>query len=212
MTKIIGIAGGTASGKTSILHKLADELGSQAQIIYMDAYYHSYDQYSFEDKLHLNYDHPKAFDIELLVRHLKDLKAGKSIDMPVYDYVKYERKKERKRVAPAQVILLEGLFVLYYESLKPLLDLKVYVQADPDIRLIRRIRRDQIERGRSLESILKQYTETIKPMHEAFVAPTKKEADIIIPRGVENEKGVNILITHVKNLSSKKEGENITEL
>lgn len=199
MTKIIGIAGGTASGKTSILQKLAHELRDKAQVIYMDSYYYPYSDIPFEDRLELNYDHPYAFDIDLLVDHLKKLKEGQAIDMPIYDYVNYTRSEETKRIEPREVILIEGLFVLYYEDLQPLLDLKVYVQADPDIRLIRRIRRDQIERGRSLESILNQYSNTIKPMHEAFVAPTKKAANIIIPRGIENRKGVNILINHVKN-------------
>ncbi len=199
MTKIIGIAGGTASGKTSILRKLAQELGDRAQVIYMDSYYYPYSDIPFEKRLDLNYDHPNAFDIELLVNHLRELKDGHPIDMPIYDYVNYTRSNETKRIEPREVILIEGLFVLYYEDLQPLLDLKVYVQADPDIRLIRRIRRDQKERGRSLESILNQYSYTIKPMHEAFVAPTKKAANIIIPRGIENHKGVNILINHVKN-------------
>lgn len=202
MTKIIAMAGGTASGKTTILKKLKKALGNQAEILTMDAYYKPYKEYSFEERVRLNYDHPNSFDIDLYVDHVKQLIRGKEIQVPVYDFVHYTRRDETVTLSPKPIILLEGLFVLYYQELKPLIDLKVYIQADADIRLIRRIRRDQKERGRSLESILNQYMHTIKPMHEAFIAPTKKEADLIIPRGAENERGVGILIEHVQGLIS----------
>lgn len=199
MPSIIGIAGGTASGKTTILHQLVKSLGDQSQIIAMDAYYKPYAEYTLEERKTFNYDHPSAFDIARLVEDLKTLNAGNPIEVPVYDYVQYTRSDRTIRVEPKPIILLEGLFVLYYAQLLDLIDLKVYIQADADIRLIRRIRRDQVERGRSLESILTQYTDTIKPMHEAFIAPTKKNADIIIPRGAENVQGVNLLIEHVRH-------------
>lgn len=201
MTKIIAIAGGTASGKTGIRHILQEALGDQAVSIPLDAYYEPYYDLSFEERLKKNYDHPNAFDLTLLIEHLTLLMRGEAIALPVYDYVQYTRTSETIRLEPRPVILLEGLFVLYYARLLPLLDLKVYIQADADERLIRRIRRDQKERGRSLESILTQYIDTIKPMHEAFIAPTKKNADIIIPRGAENTRGIDLLINHVKKLS-----------
>lgn len=203
MSKIIGIAGGTACGKTTIVRRLAQALGKDAQVLSMDAYYKSYREYSLEERKKLNYDHPDAFDVKRLMEDLGALQAGKSIDMPIYDFVSYTQSGRVERRQATPIILLEGLFVLYYPELQPYLNLKVYVQADPDIRLIRRIERDQGQRGRSLQSILDQYRNTIKPMHEAFIAPTKKQADLIIPRGAENEKGIQILLEHIKKLVVK---------
>lgn len=203
MTKVIGIAGGTASGKTSIIHQLEEDLAGRGRVIAMDAYYKSYDEYTFDERLKLNYDHPDAFDLERLIGDLKALLSGQAVEIPVYDYVHYTRAKETLRIEPKPIILLEGLFVLYFPELEPLLDLKVFIDADSDTRLIRRIRRDQLERGRSLVSILDQYEETIKPMHEAFVLPTKSHADLVIPRGAENVQGVRILRNHVMRLAEE---------
>lgn len=200
MVKVIGIAGGSASGKTTILHILKDELGDNALILSLDSYYLPYAEFTLEERKQLNFDHPKAFDIPKLIEDLKALRQGHAIDMPVYDYVQYTRSDEVVRVEPKPVILFEGLFTLYYPELEPYIDMRVYVQADADVRLIRRILRDQKERGRSLDSILDQYITSVKPMHEAFIAPSKKNADVIIPRGAENEKGISLLKAHLREM------------
>lgn len=200
MTKIIGIAGGSASGKTSIVKILKDELGSKCQVIYLDAYYRSYDELSFEERTKLNFDHPDSFEADRLVKDLLDLKANKAINMPIYDYVGYRRLEETIRVEPHPVILVEGLLVLYYPQLRELFDLKVFVQTDSDERLIRRIKRDTIKRNRTLESVLEQYQTTVKPMHEQFIEPSKKHADIIIPTGARNQRGVGLLLNFARDL------------
>ena len=199
-TKIIGIAGGSASGKSSIVKILKDELGDKAQVILLDSYYRSFDELSFEDRTKLNFDHPDSFEADRLVRDLLELKNGQAIDMPIYDYVAYERKAETTKIWPHQVILVEGLLVLYYPDLRQLFDLKVYVATDSDERLIRRIKRDTIKRGRTLESVLGQYQDTVKPMHEQFVEPSKKHADIIIPTGARNQRGVGLLLNFARQL------------
>lgn len=199
-TKIIGVAGGSASGKTSIVKILKDDLGDKAQVIYLDSYYRGFAELSLEERKQLNFDHPESFEADRLVRDLKDLKAGRAIDMPIYDYVAYERKAATSRVEPHEVILIEGLLVLYYPDLRELLDLKVYVATDSDERLIRRIKRDTIKRGRTLESVLQQYQATVKPMHEQFVEPSKKHADIIIPTGARNQRGVGLLLNFARQL------------
>ncbi|MDY3051827.1 MAG: uridine kinase [Ndongobacter sp.] len=197
MTKIIGIAGGSASGKTSILRRLKEELGDRVQTIAMDSYYRPFSEFSLEERKTFNYDHPNSFDIERFVSDVHKLREGQSVEVPVYDFVTYTRSSQTICVEPHPIILLEGLFVLYFSELLPLFDLKVFIQADADIRLIRRIFRDQKQRGRTLESIVSQYLDTVKPMHDAFVAPSERNADIIIPRGAENEVGVTLLIEHL---------------
>lgn len=199
-TKIIGVAGGSASGKTSIVKILKDDLGDKAQVIYLDSYYRGFAELSLEERKQLNFDHPESFEADRLVRDLKDLKVGRAIDMPIYDYVAYERKAATSWVEPHEVILIEGLLVLYYPDLRELLDLKVYVATDSDERLIRRIKRDTIKRGRTLESVLQQYQATVKPMHEQFVEPSKKHADIIIPTGARNQRGVGLLLNFARQL------------
>lgn len=199
-TKIIGIAGGSASGKTSIVKILKDELKEKAQIIYLDAYYKGFEELTLEERKKLNFDHPQSFEADRLVKDLVALKRGQAIEMPIYDYVAYERKQETTPVVPHEVILVEGLLVLYYPDLRELLDLKVYVETDSDERLIRRIRRDTIKRGRTLESVLDQYQDTVKPMHEQFIEPSKKHADIIIPTGARNQRGVGLLLNFARQL------------
>ena len=201
-TKIIGIAGGTASGKTSIVKILKDELGSKAQVIYLDAYYRSFDELPFEERIKANFDHPDSFEVERLIRDLKDLKSGKAIEMPIYDYVGYTRQSDTIHIEPQEVILVEGLLILYYPQLRELFDLKVFVQTDSDERLIRRIRRDTMKRERTLESVLEQYQTTVKPMHEQFIEPSKKHADIIIPTGARNQRGVGLLLNFARQLVS----------
>ncbi|MEI8199514.1 MAG: uridine kinase [Eubacteriales bacterium] len=204
-TYFIGLAGGTASGKTTIVRMLDDVLSDKGQIIYLDSYYHSFSDKTLEERKQLNYDHPDSFDFEALVKDIKSLKAGKSIQMPVYDYVGFTRSEDCVAVDPCPVIIVEGMLVLWYPELRELLDLKIYIDTADDERLIRRIRRDTQERGRSLSSILDQYQTTVKPMHEQFIGPSKKYADIIIPRGAENENGVRILKEHIRTTLKSEE-------
>ena len=199
-TYFIGIAGGTASGKTTIVNMLNDELADKGQIIYLDSYYHAFSDKTLEERKKLNYDHPDSFDFDALVQDIKTLKAGHSIRMPVYDYVDFTRSDNFIAIDPCRIIIVEGMLVLWYPMLRDLLDLKVFVDTPDDERLIRRIRRDTQERGRSLTSILDQYQATVRPMHEQFIGPSKKYADIIIPRGAENENGVRILKEHIRGI------------
>lgn len=200
MVKVIGIAGGSASGKTTIVDMIKQFLGSQVFVIPQDAYYEPYADLPLSERVKQNFDHPDAFDMDRLVADLKLLKAGQAIAMPVYDYVQYTRSEKTVAVEPHPVIIVEGVLVLWYEKLRELLDLSVFVETDADLRLIRRILRDTRERGRTLESILGQYQETVKPMHDQFVAPSRKYADLIIPRGGENERGIRILQEHLKSI------------
>ena len=179
---------------------LKDVLTDKGQIIYLDSYYHAFDDKSLEERKQLNYDHPDSFDFDALVKDIRQLKAGNPIQMPVYDYVGFTRSEKCITINPCPVIIVEGMLVLWYPPLRELLDLKVFIDTADDERLIRRIKRDTRERGRSLDSILDQYQTTVKPMHEQFIGPSKKYADIIIPRGAENEKGVRILKEHIKSI------------
>ncbi len=197
-TYFIGIAGGTASGKTTIVQRLNEVLADKGQIIYLDAYYYAFSDKTLAERKQLNYDHPDSFDFDALVEDIKKLKAGHPIQMPVYDYVDFTRSKSFVTVEPHPVIIVEGMLVLWYPQLRELLDLKVYIDTPADERLIRRIRRDTKERGRSVDSILDQYQETVRPMHEQFIGPSKKHADLIIPRGAENQNGVRILQEHIR--------------
>lgn len=202
---VVGIAGGSASGKTSIIKKLKKIFKDEILMIGHDFYYWNNDDLSMEERINLNYDHPKSFETERLINDLKLLKSGKSVQLPIYDYTIHTRKKETLKVFPKPVIIVEGILILENKDLRDLMDIKVYVDVDSDIRLIRRLLRDTKERGRSVESILTQYLKTVKPMHEEFIEPSKKHADIIIPRGAENAPAVNILVEHIKTLLKKNE-------
>lgn len=205
MLKLLGIAGGTASGKTTIVRELMDTLGEYGQLIGLDSYYFPFSEMSFEERTKQNYDHPSSIDMDRLYRDLLALRSGESVDVPVYDYVQYTRSAQTQHVVPRGVLIVEGLFALYDPRIRELYDLSVYIQADADERLIRRILRDTQTRGRTLESILTQYNETVKPMHEAFVAPTKRYADIILPGGAQNRRGVELLKGYVRGMITKKE-------
>ena len=194
---IVGIAGGTASGKTTIVRKIKEKFGDDIVVINHDSYYKAHDDLSYEDRSRLNYDHPASFDTDLMIEDVKKLKDGKEIDMPVYDYTIHNRSDETIHVVPKKVIILEGILILESQALRDLMDIKVFVDTDADERLMRRIIRDMSERARSIESILTQYRDTVKPMHEQFVEPSKKYADIIIPRGGENTTGISILQEHL---------------
>ncbi len=195
---IVGIAGGTASGKTTIVRKIKEKFGDDIAVINHDSYYKAHNDLTYEDRSRLNYDHPASFDTDLMIEDVKKLKNNIEIDMPVYDYTIHNRSDATVHVVPKKVIILEGILILESKALRDLMDIKVFVDTDADERLMRRIRRDMIERARSIESILTQYTETVKPMHEQFVEPSKKYADIIIPRGGENTTGISILQEHLK--------------
>lgn len=198
--KIIAIAGGSASGKSSIVKTLNDHFTDDLYVIGHDNYYKAHDDMPFEERAKLNYDEPNAFDNDLFYEHLVKIKNGNPIDMPTYDYTKHTRSKETIIINPTKIILIEGILVLYDKRIRDLTDTKVYVDADSDVRLKRRILRDTKERGRSLDSVLTQYINQVKPMHEKYIEPSKKYADIIIPRGAKNIRGIEILMKHIEHL------------
>ncbi len=197
---VIGVAGGSASGKTTIIKKVEKYFGSDIAILSHDSYYKAHDDMPFEERCKLNYDHPDSFETERMAEDVRKLLKGHAIEMPVYDYVNHNRSKETVKVEPKQVIIIEGILVLENRELRDLMDIKIYVDTDADERLMRRIKRDMVERGRSIESIIGQYSETVKPMHEEFVEPSKKFADIIIPRGGENVAGIDMLTTYLNKM------------
>lgn len=198
--KIIAVAGGSASGKSSIVKQIDETFEDDLIVIGHDNYYKAHDDISFDQRSKLNYDYPGAFDNELFYADLLKLQQGQSIDMPRYDYTIHTRSKETTRISPSKVILIEGILVLEDKKIRDITDTKVFIDADSDVRLQRRILRDTKERGRSLESVLEQYIKQVKPMHEKYVEPTKKYADIIIPRGAKNSKGIEILIKHIADM------------
>lgn len=200
---IIGIAGGTASGKTTIVNKLKDFFGNDVELISHDCYYKAHDDMPYEERAKLNYDHPSSFDTDLMIKDIMDLKAGKTIHRPVYDFSIHNRVPETVEVQPKKVILIEGILIFENKELRDLMDIKIFVDTDADERLMRRIIRDMEFRGRTIESILTQYKETVKPMHEEFVEPSKKYADIIIPRGGENVAAMSILKGHLNIMLNK---------
>lgn len=198
-TILIGIAGGTGSGKTTLADKLVESFGSnEVSILRHDNYYKRHDEMCYEERCKLNYDHPDAFDTDLLCEHIRMLKSGKSVNMPVYDYTIHNRSDQTIAVACAPVIVLEGILIFAEPELCKLMDIKVFVDTDADVRILRRITRDVKERGRSLDSVISQYLTTVKPMHEQFVEPSKRMADIIIPEGGENIVALEMLIERVK--------------
>lgn len=195
---VVGIAGGSASGKTTIVEQVREHFGSQIEIIGHDSYYLAHNNMPFEERCKLNYDHPEAFETSRLVEDVLKLKAGETIFRPVYDYTIHNRSTDTVMVEPKKIILLEGILVLENEALRKLMDLKVFVDTDADERIMRRISRDTMERGRSIESIVTQYRNTVKPMHDRYVEPTKYYADIIIPWGGENAVGIDMLMQYLK--------------
>ncbi len=190
---IVGIAGGSASGKTTVVNKIKEFFGDGITVIGHDNYYKAHDDMTYEERTQLNYDHPNAFDTERMIADVKRLKAGETVEIPVYDYGVHNRSDKTQTIIPQRVVVLEGILLLYDTQLRDLMDVKVFVDAPADERLVRRIRRDMAERERSLHSVLSQYQDTVRPMHEQFVEPTKAYADVIIPRGGENHVGIGIL-------------------
>ncbi|MBQ9784452.1 MAG: uridine kinase [Clostridia bacterium] len=199
---IIGIAGGSGSGKTTLAGNIAARFGSRISVLRHDDYYKSQRSLTQEERAKLNYDHPNAFDTELLIEHLDRLRAGESVDCPQYDYSVHDRSDRTRRVESTDVILLEGILIFENRELLRRLDMKIYVDTDADVRILRRIMRDVNERGRTLESVVTQYLTTVKPMHEAFVEPGKKNADIIIPEGGMNPVAYEIIINKIASYLS----------
>lgn len=202
---IIGVTGGSGSGKTTVSKAIYNQLHGQAiQIITQDTYYNDQSSMTMAERKAVNYDHPLAFDTDLLIKQLTDLRNNKAIEMPVYDYTQYTRSAETVHVEPQDVIILEGILILDDERLRDLMDIKVYVDTDDDIRIIRRIKRDMAERGRTLDSVINQYLATVKPMYHQFVEPTKRYAEIIVPEGGENRVAIDILTTKVRDILVKR--------
>ncbi len=197
---IIGIAGGSGAGKTTVARTIAEKLGEE-NVAYLsqDWYYNDRSKMTLEDREKENLDHPKAFDTKLLVSHLNLLRKGMPIEVPVYDYSIHSRSNETVRMVPRTVAIVEGILVLAIEELRSIFDFKIFVDADSDIRLIRRINRDIKERGSTYEKTIDRYLTTVKPMHEAFIEPSKKYADIIVPRGGQNNQAINLLADMVEH-------------
>lgn len=196
---IVGIAGGTGSGKTTVVKKIMQVFpNEEVAVIPQDSYYRDSSGILPEERQKINFDHPDSVEFELLIDHLKQLKKGKSIEMPVYSYLTCERARETVTIKPSRVILVEGILILTDEGLRNIMDIKVFVDADPDDRLGRVIQRDIIERGRSLLTVLERYHDTVKPSHLQFIEPSKRYADIIIPGGGENQVGIDVLVTIIE--------------
>ena len=196
---IIGVAGGTGSGKTTVSNSILERVGSdQISYIQHDHYYRDRSHLPLEERGKINFDHPDSLENELLARHLKILKGGQAVEVPQYDFTTHVRKPETTRVEPRRVILVEGILIFSLKALRDLMDIKVFVDTDADIRLIRRIRRDMTERGRTLESVIRQYTESVRPMHLEFVEPSKRYADIIIPEGGFNVTAIDMVVAKVE--------------
>jgi uridine kinase len=198
---ILGVAGGTGSGKTTVARAILEAVGEERiTLIEQDSYYRDIEWRDEAELLHHNFDHPSALDNELLVSHLAALKAGHPIEVPIYDFVLHRRTARTRRVMPQPVLLLEGILIFVEPALRELLDFKIYVDTDPDLRLIRRLGRDMTERGRTVQDVLRQYLETVRPMHLEFVEPSKRWADIIIPEGGENRVALEMVVAHVQQL------------
>jgi len=196
----VGIAGGTGSGKTTLANIVKDYFGPDAVVISQDYYYKSFDDLPFEERKKINYDHPNSFDTDLMISQIRDLKNNKPINRPVYSFIEFKRLKETITVEPRPVIILEGILLFNCAELLDLMDIKVFVDTDSDIRFARRLMRDIHERGRNIDSVVAQYFNTVKPMHEAFVEPSKKHADIIVPKGGLNEVASSMIIEKIKSL------------
>ena len=201
---VIGVAGGTGSGKSTLVKRLQEAFkNDDVATICHDFYYKAHPELSYEERTKLNYDHPAAFDTDMLVEHIRQLKEGKNVECPVYSFVEHNRTTETLSVAPSKVIIIDGILIFENEELRDMMDIKVYVDTDADLRLARRILRDVRERGRSMESVISQYTQTVKPMHEQFVEPSKRYADVIIPEGGFNSVAVSMLIQSIRSIVEK---------
>ncbi|WP_448594998.1 uridine kinase [Thermoflexus hugenholtzii] len=204
---VIGIAGGTGSGKTTVAEAIVRRIGPERiALIQQDSYYKDQSHLPMEERVRINYDHPDSIDTALLIRHLQELIAGRPVEVPIYDFTTYTRTPHTRRVEPRPVILVEGILVFVEKALRDLFDIKIYVDADPDIRFIRRLRRDLAERGRTLESVIQQYLSTVRPMHLEFVEPSKRYADIIIPEGGFNTVALDMIIARIRAMLEENGG------
>ncbi len=199
-TMVIGIAGGTGSGKTTLTNNLKKHFGDKITVVYHDNYYKRHDEMTYEERCLLNYDIPQAFDTDMFVEHLKQLKNGQTIQCPVYDYTVHNRSDKVIEVQPSKVIIVEGILIFENKDLCDLMDIKVFVDTDADTRILRRAMRDMKERARSIESITQQYLSTVKPMHEKYVEPSKKNADIIVLEGGHNTVALDLLIHKIQGV------------
>lgn len=198
---ILGVAGGTGSGKTTVSRSILQEVGHEKiTLIEQDSYYRDVDWRSEAELLHHNFDHPSAIDSDLMVSHLHAIKAGHAVEVPIYDFVRHRRTARTRRVEPLPVVLVEGILIFVEPALRELLDFKIYVDTDADIRLIRRLGRDMSERGRTVQDVLRQYLETVRPMHLEFVEPSKRWADVILPEGGENKVALEMVVARVEKL------------
>ncbi len=202
---VIGIAGGSGSGKTTLTKNLVEYFGDDVTVVSHDNYYKRRDDLTYEERCLINYDEPAAFDTHLMVSQLQQLRAGEAIDCPVYDFTQHNRSSETVRILPRKVILVEGILIFENPQLRELMDVRIFVDTDADIRICRRIRRDVRKRGRSLESVIEQYRNTVKPMHEKYVEPSKKYAHIVVPEGGKNAVALDIIIGHLRRHLAKEE-------
>ena len=194
---VIGIAGGTGSGKTTLMNNLIAQFAGNVTVLSHDNYYKRHDDMTYEERCQLNYDEPAALETDLMARHLDQLRHGQAIDCPVYDFTQHNRSNETLRIEPKKVIIVEGILIFENEPLRELMDIRIFVDTDADVRLCRRIKRDVNKRGRSLESVLTQYQETVKPMHEKYVEPSKKYASIIVPEGGKNFVALDMIMGRI---------------
>lgn len=195
---VIGIAGGTGSGKTTLMKNIMDRFGDVITVLSHDNYYKRHDDMPYEERCQLNYDEPAAFDTSLMVYHLEQLRRGDAIDCPVYDFTVHNRSDETIHVVPRKVIIVEGILIFADEALRKLMDIRIFVDTDADVRLCRRIKRDVNKRGRTLESVLQQYQQTVKPMHERYVEPSKKYADLVVPEGGKNLVALEMILGRIQ--------------
>jgi uridine kinase len=195
---VLGVAGGTGSGKTTVSSRIQDSIGP-ANIAYLqhDSYYKDHGHLSPEERARCNYDHPHSLDTDLLIRHLHTLREGQGVDVPVYDFSTHSRTPETRRVTPAAIILVEGILIFVEPQLRQMMDMRIFVDTDADIRFIRRLRRDVDERGRTLDSVIRQYLSTVRPMHLEFVEPSKRYADVIVPEGGNNKVAMEMIVSRL---------------
>jgi uridine kinase len=202
---VIGVAGGTGSGKSTLVKRLQEAFGDNVATLCHDFYYKAHPELTYDERTKLNYDHPAAFDTDMLVEHIRALKSNVPIEHPVYSFVDHNRTSERIGVKPSRVIIVDGILIFENKELRDLMDIKVFVDTDADIRLARRILRDVCDRGRTMHSVIEHYTTTVKRMHEEFVEPSKKYADVIIPEGGFNSVAVGMLIQNIRSLIERDE-------
>jgi uridine kinase len=197
---LLGVAGGTGSGKTTVAERLAEDMGAPLALVRLDSYYVDRPELDLEERAAINYDHPDAFDWPLLLHDVQALCKGEVVDTPVYDFTSYARLAATVPIVPSSIVVVEGILVLYEPDLRELFDLRVYVDADPDVRFIRRFERDVAQRGRTPESVIQQYLTTVRPSHLQFVEPTKRYADVIVPHGGRNEPALDVLLARLREL------------